>query len=192
MIDNKKIKIKGEIRSFSLPGFIDHDFKFAGKKITTWISQAIQTKNWNIIKILKDNGLILHETYKENIIVTVGRAVMAERLSGGTTYSGEINYGSVGIGASPTPTNGDTQLINEQFRKLVESQSFSDNISYIDFFFEKADFDTDVIGIITEFGNFIDGSASADSGQMWSYIATGGWTKDSNTSLFVSCQYTFS
>ena len=79
-----------------------------------------------------------------------------------------------------------------EWAKVTASQTFSDNIAYIDFFYTAGDFDTGVIGTITEFGNFIDGTSTPDSGQMWSYIATGGWTKTSAESLFVSCQYTFS
>lgn len=123
---------------------------------------------------------------KHNIIVTVGRAVLAERLAGGTTYSGEINYGALGTGVAPSPANGDTTLDTEAFRKLAASQTFSDNIAYVDFFYTASD----TSGTFTEFGNFIDGLAGVDTGQLFSYIATGGWVKSGSESLFVSCQYT--
>lgn len=123
---------------------------------------------------------------KHNIIVTVGRAVLAELLSGGTTYTGEINYGALGTAVAPVPADSDTQLGTEVFRKLVASQTFEDNVAYIDFFYTTGDCN----GTYTEFGNFIDGTASADSGQLFSYIATGDWVKSASESLFVSCEYT--
>lgn len=151
------------------------------------------------IKMYKFRGDVSYETAKEliekgkspdfekhNIIVTVGRAVLAELLSGGATYTGEINYGALGTGVAPAPANSDTQLSNEVFRKLAASQTFSDNIAYIDFFYTASDTD----GTYTEFGNFIDGGAGANTGQLFSYIATGNWVKSSSESLFVSCQYT--
>jgi hypothetical protein len=122
---------------------------------------------------------------KHNIVVTRGRSVLAELLSGGTTYTGEINYGALGTAVSPTPTNSSTQLGTEVFRKFVASQTFEDNVCYIDFFFTAGDCN----GTYTEWGNFIDGGAGANSGRLFSYIATGGWTKTNAESLFVSCQY---
>jgi len=125
---------------------------------------------------------------KHNIIVTVGRSVLAQLLAGETTYSGEINYGALGTEVAPVPANSDTQLGTEVFRKLVASQSYEDNVCYLDFFYTAGDCD----GTYTEFGNFIDGEAGADTGQLFSYIATGGWVKSNTESLFISCEYTIS
>jgi hypothetical protein len=123
---------------------------------------------------------------QHNIIVTAGFNVLARLLAGDTTYSGEINYGALGTKVSPVPVLGDTTLGTEAYRKLVASQSADTNIAYIDFFYAAGDCN----GTYTEFGNFIDGTAAADSGQLFSYIATGGWVKTALESLFVSCEYT--
>jgi hypothetical protein len=53
-------------------------------------------------------------------------------------------------------------------------------------FYSKADTN----GTYQEFGTFIDGSASANSGQLFTRMLTGGWTKTSSESMTVSAQYT--
>ena len=128
------------------------------------------------------------------MITTRGRSVLAERLAGGTTYTGEITHGALGTGASPIPSNSSIKLDNEIYRNQAASQTFDNNIAYIDFFYDA----TEVPGApvtITEFGNFIDGSdwsggTGKDTGRIWSYISTGGWVKTNTASLFVSCRYT--
>lgn len=130
-------------------------------------------------------AFIVREYAVENIIVTEGRAVLAARLANDTTYTGIINYGALGSG-STTPTNADSQLTTEVFRKVVASASDTDNVAFIDFFYSKADTN----GTYNEFGTFIDGTGSANSGQMFTHALTGGWTKTSSESMTVSCQYT--
>ncbi len=155
----------------------------------------LNIKMWKLGDVSQEEAKALSQKQnpnweEHNLIVTVGLNVLARLLAGDATYSGEINYGAVGTGVAPVPALGDVALDTEEFRKLQSSQSASGTVSYIDFFYSAGDFDTDVIGAITEFGNFIDGGAGADSGQLFSYIATGGWTKTSTESLFVSCEYT--
>lgn len=194
MLDAQTLKITGTIRAIKLAGWVDQNTKLGDIKVVDMLREAIRTQKWAILSVLQEKGYIIPQNgqlyfEKQNLIATVGRAVVAELLSGGATYTGEINYGSVGTDNTP-PTNADTTLGAEVFRKLAASQTFSDNITYIDFFYTASDFDTGVTGTIEEFGNFIDGTGVADSGQLWSHIATGGWTKTGTESLFVSCQYT--
>jgi hypothetical protein len=154
------------------------------------ISIKANIKMWKLPNVSYDEAKELikgrkADFNKHNIIVTVGRAILAGLLAGDATYTGEINYGALGTAVSPVPANSDTELGNEVFRKIVASQSFENNVCYADFFYTAGDTD----GTFTEFGNFIDGTASADSGQLFSHIATGGWSKTSSESLFVSCKY---
>src|SRR5690606_26003657 len=121
----------------------------------------------------------------ENIIVTTGRSVIAQRLANDTTYTGILNYGALGDDAT-TPDNSDTTLTNEVFRKVVASASSTDNIAFVDFFYSQADTN----GTYEEFGTFIDGTGSADTGQLFTHALTGGWTKTASESMTVSCQYT--
>jgi hypothetical protein len=188
---NEKINIKGEVFMFKLPGWLslksnNPEIVEATKQVLDIMREFIKTGEKNIDKFLKLEPWILAGLRKDNIIVTVGRTVLSERLAGGTTNTGEINYGALGTAVAPVPANGDTQLGNEVFRKLVTAQTFDENIAYIDFFYESTDCD----GTYTEFGNFIDGEAGANTGKLWSYIATGGWTKSNTESLYIACKYT--
>lgn len=127
------------------------------------------------------------EKVVHNLITTVGRSVLAQRLANTTTYTGIINYGALGSSATAV-ANGDTQLTAEVFRKVVASTSFTTNVAFIDFFYSKAD----TSGTYQEFGTFIDGSGAANSGQIFTHALTGGWVKSSSESMIVSTQYTIS
>ncbi len=122
-----------------------------------------------------------------NLITTVGRATFAQRLANDTTYTGIINYGALGSSATAV-ANADTTLGTEVFRKVTASTSDTDNIAYIDFFYSK----TDTNGTYEEFGTFIDGTASADTGQMFTHALTGSWVKTASESMTVSVTYTIS
>ena len=123
---------------------------------------------------------------KSNLITDEGLNVIMRRLAGDTTYSLEINYGALGTGSTAVSAS-DTQLQTEVYRKLASSASYDGKTTYVDFFYEKADVD----GTFTRFGNFIDGGAGANTGQLWSHIAVN-WTKTDNEGLFVACRYTVS
>lgn len=121
----------------------------------------------------------------KNLVATVGRSVLMQRLANTTTYTGVINYGALGTG-SAARANSDTQLGTEVFRKVVASSSYTTNVAFIDFFYSKADTN----GTYNEFATFIDGTGSANTGQLFTTVLTGGWTKSSSVSMTVSCQYT--
>jgi len=127
------------------------------------------------------------EKVVKNLITTVGRSALAQRLAGTTTYTGTINYGALGS-SSTAVANSDTQLGTEVFRKVVASASYTTNVAFIDFFYSKADTN----GTYNEFGTFIDGTGTANSGQIFTHALTGGWVKSSSESMTVSCQYTIS
>lgn len=127
---------------------------------------------------------VTREKVIKNLITTVGRSVLAQRLANTTTYTGVINYGALGSSATAV-NNADTQLGTEVFRKVVASSSYTTNTAFIDFFYSKADTN----GTYQEFGTFIDGAAGANTGQLFTHALTGGWVKTSSESMTVSCQY---
>lgn len=182
----ENVGIKGVIHRFRLSGNIDEKTKIGGVAVLDMLRSYLAVPNESILRFLTDKGVLIEYAEKQNIIVTSGRSALARLLSGDNTYSGEVNYGALGTGVGPVPANGDTTLDTEVYRKLKASASFSSNEAYVDFFYAAADTD----GTYTEFANFIDGTGTADTGQMFSYIATGGWVKSSAESLFVSCRYT--
>lgn len=127
-------------------------------------------------------------TFKEqafnNRIVSVGRQCFSGRLIGETTYTGAINYGAVGTGSTAVG-DSDTQLATEVKRKAVATKTRVANTSTFRFYYSKAD----VSGTFEEFGTFIDGTATANTGQMFNRVLTGGWTKSSLESLTVTVQF---
>lgn len=148
-----------------------------------WDISGYQARYNQLIESLK--RFMTKEMVINNLVTTVGRSVLAQRLAGTTTYTGIINYGALGSSATAV-ANGDTQLGTEVFRKTVASASYTTNVAFIDFFYTKADTN----GTYQEFGTFIDGTGSANSGQIFTHALTGGWVKTSSESMTVSCQYT--
>jgi len=148
-----------------------------------WSPRAHHARYMHLLEQFK--AFMTREIVVENIVVTAGRSVLAQRLAGTTTYTGTINYGVLGSSATAV-SNSDTQLGTEVFRKVVASASYTTNVSFIDFFYSK----TDTNGTYNEFGTVIDGTGSANTGQLFTHALTGGWVKTSSESMTVSCQYT--
>jgi hypothetical protein len=123
---------------------------------------------------------------KKNVICNAGFNAIAKRLCNDNTYTGYINKMALGTG-SPTPAASDTELDTETYRNTTASSTSSSNVAYLTAYFTE----TECNGTYTEFGNFIDGTTTPDSGQLWSHIASISWVKNSTTCLVVSCQYTF-
>jgi len=182
-LDEKIIKITGEHHKFSIkPTIKEGSEKY--KQIVYAIQEFVQRGKRDLLDLYTFQGLVYDYQVGHNLIATVGRTVLARLLAGDTTYSGEINYGAVGDGTTAF-TNASTQLNNEIFRKIPSSQSYDNNIAYIDFFIANGDTPNDTL---EEWGTFIDGTASADSGQAFSLFLTGGWVKSG--SIYISSKYT--
>ena len=182
----QELKIHQNIFALNLRPDLKEDSKEVGivrKLVRKYVFKKDLVKD-TIFKQFVAQGLILGVKAKHNLIPTVGRAVLARLLSGDATYSGEINYGALGSGTTAF-TNASTILNTEVYRKLASSQAYDDNIAYIDFFIASGDVADQTF---EEFGAFIDGTASADTGQAFSLLITGGWVKSG--SLFISCKYT--
>lgn len=120
----------------------------------------------------------------ENQIVLSGRSVFAMILNDETTYTGAVNYGAVGTGSTAI-SDADTTLDTEAKRKAVATRSRTNDSVTLRFFFTKAD----VSGTLNEFGTFIDGTSTADTGQLFNRALTGGWVKSSSEALTVTVQF---
>lgn len=127
---------------------------------------------------------LVRQVYVENVTTTVGRAVLAQRLGGDTTYTGTVNYGALGTDNS-APAVGDTTLGTETYRKALSSGTDSNNIAYLENFYTAAE----VSGTFEEFGFFVDGSAGADTGQLFNRFTTS-VTKSATESLNVASTVT--
>lgn len=117
----------------------------------------------------------------DNLVVLTGRAVFARRLVGDLTYTGTVNYGALGTSTSAV-ASGNTQLGTEVARKLFARRTRTNAQVSFDFFYSKSDTD----GTYEEFGMFIDGTSTANSGQLFNRALTGGWTKTNNEAMTVS------
>ena len=147
------------------------------------MEDKITIKGIHTFTTCDERGRIIDQRTIENIVVTVGRSVMAQHLAGDTTYSLEITHGALGSD-STNPTNADTTLGSETARVASGSQSTSDNVAYVSFFFPAGT----GTGAYEEFGNFCDGSSTPDSGQLFTHVLISG-TKAASESLTVDSQY---
>jgi hypothetical protein len=147
--------------------------------------RALRDKFPEIIRFYRLGRLVQTET-GNNVICNAGYNALTRRLCNDTTYTGFINKMALGTG-TPTPNAADVKLQTEVYRNNTASYTASSNIAYLTAYFTE----TECNGTYTEFGNFIDGTGTADSGLIWSHKASISWVKNSVTCLVVSCKYTF-
>lgn len=120
----------------------------------------------------------------QNQVVLSGRSIFARLLVDDTTYTGEITHGALGTGSTAV-SDADTVLDTEAVRKQIASRTRTDDSVVIDFYYSKSDGN----GTYEEFGTFIDGTGTVDTGQLFNRVLTGGWTKSSSEALTVSIQF---
>ena len=104
----------------------------------------------------------------ENLIPTAGRSAIASWLSQASPSpaSVRINKTALGTGVN-VPANGDTQLQTETYRKDVASETNSNNVAYFTAFYTAPE----VSGTFLEAGMFMNGSAGANTGTLFSRVA---------------------
>jgi hypothetical protein len=129
-------------------------------------------------QISEPRTLVVH-----NLVVLTGRALIARRLIGDLTYSGTIDYGALGTDATAVNA-ADTTLGTEVARKLFARRTRTNAQANFDFYYSQADTD----GTYEEFGMFVDGTATVDTGQLFNHALTGGWTKTNTEAMTVSVQ----
>ncbi len=103
----------------------------------------------------------------ENLIPTSGRNNVAKALAGdlAAISEAEINFTSLGTDAT-APTNGDTTLGTETFRKAVASTTSSSNQLFVTAFYTAPE----VSGTFSEAGLHIDATGAVDSGILFSRV----------------------
>lgn len=130
-------------------------------------------------------GPLKWQDVKTNLICNAGFQVIGEILTGVYGGAGEINYCALGDSATAVSTS-DVALGNELYRNAIASGAVSANITYLTAFFTESE----CSGTYQEVGNFIDGGAGADSGEIWTHALTGGWVKSGTDALVVDFRYT--
>ena len=126
----------------------------------------------------------VREATFDNLIVLVGREVFARILTNDLTYTGVINYGALGTSTTAV-SDAQTQLVAEVKRKGIATRTRSTDVVTLRFFYSKSDTN----GTYQEFGTFIDGTATANTGQMFNRVLTGGWVKSALEALTVTVQF---
>lgn len=133
---------------------------YAGKTPKILLRELWEEYNYYIEQLHRK--YLANQFIVENITTTVGRAVFAQILGGDNTYTGNVNYTALGTNATAAAV-GQTTLVTETYRKALSSGTDSSTTSYIETFFTAAE----TSGTYEEYGNFIDGTAGADTGQMF-------------------------
>lgn len=177
--DRKDIKAFVNIKRFLLGEHVQED-----DKIVKVLREYNKTGDAELIRPYIESGEIIEHQETHNMVVDAGFEQMIKSITGERVTIPQINYGLLGTG-TPNVIPGATQLVTEAYRKTASSASHSGTTGYIDFFYTAAE----CSGTYTEFGNVIDGTASANSGYLFSYVATGGWVKTTAQSLYVACEY---
>lgn len=130
------------------------------------------------------DGKMLWSDDIQNVVAYVGIQALFMQLADEYTDPLLINYAALGTGTS-TPASTDDQLQTETFRNTSPITTAEENVLYADAVFEQAE----VAGTFREFGFFIDGSASANTGILWNRVGVN-WEKSLEDTLFVRCRFT--
>lgn len=102
----------------------------------------------------------------KNIIPTVGRAMIADNLSNvSPTNAMKIEYSALGTGIT-SPSNSDTQLATETYRRQVASISSLNHIVYVTAFYSA----TEVNGTFYEHALFSDATGAVNDGVLFSRV----------------------
>jgi hypothetical protein len=179
--DNQKISVLGEITAnfYDQSTLTEEDRKF-NKAILN-----LREKYPEVMKHYRLGELKTTDKHK-NVICNAGFAKITEALGNNEAKTIYINKMALGTGTG-TPAATDTTLFTESYRNDTASGTDVSNVLYLTAYYTETECD----GTYTEFGNFIGGTASADSGSLWSHIAGLNWVKSDTVVLVVSAKYTF-
>jgi len=179
--DNQTVKVTGEITA----KFYDQSkLNF----VERMINNIIRKFRYQYPKIMRHYilGDLVSVDVHKNVICNNGFNAVCKRLVGDTTYTGEITHMLLGDGQTGPAAATDTELENEVYRNETASGTDEDNVAYLTAYFTE----TECQGTFREFGNAIDGSATANTGRLWSHLKGLVWVKSNTTTLVVSCKYT--
>lgn len=131
-----------------------------------------------------DGNLIEVKEFDNLVVSAVKNAFAAMLNSEVSAFTGKVNYGAVGT-STASPALTDTTLTAEIARVVPESNARANNVTTITFYFDTATGN----GLLKEFGAFIDGTASANTGTLFDRVNID-VTKTSLTSLRITLTIT--
>lgn len=103
----------------------------------------------------------------ENLVVDTGLAHIADLLGPQGSVKQGLNYIAIGDDATAV-ASGQTQLVNETFRKAVQSLNAVANAFYVSTFLGQ----TEGNGTINEVGIFAEANATTNNGILFSRVST--------------------
>lgn len=150
------------------------------------MNESIQvTGTWNFIWSDKDGNEIRRRTEK-NLVVTTGLQAIAAILIDELAQDCAV-YLAMGTGSTAAAA-GNTTLGTETNRKIVTTKTRSSGTVIYRFYFLTGE----AVGDFTEWGVFLEATASADSGRLLNrLVPVGGVSKASNEQLTVEVQIAF-
>ena len=182
---NKMVAIDQEISQIPTYGFLSWFKKGKRLSLENEFNQTQSLFN-HCVRELNNTCKTTVEIY-ENIVPTVGRAMIANNLTNvSPTNVMRIKYAELGSGTN-SPANGDTTLQTSSYRNLIASITNASNVAYATAFFNA----TETTGTYREAGIFCDGSASAGTGVLLSRVAIN-VTKTSSETLTIDWALTIS
>lgn len=102
----------------------------------------------------------------DNLVVNVTKNAFAAMLNSEvSSFTGKVNYGAVGT-STASPAITDTILTAEIARVAPYSNSRAANVTTVTFYFDTATGN----GLLKEFGAFIDGTASVNTGTLFDRV----------------------
>jgi hypothetical protein len=122
---------------------------------------------------------------KKNLITNAGKNYILKRL-GADQFVPGMRFSHCALGTGTTaPTINDTQLQTEIYRNNMASASDNINVGYWSAFYTA----TETTGAYKEFGIFINGTSTANSGTLFSRVSIN-ITKSNVESLTIDYQLT--
>lgn len=129
------------------------------------VARKLKLPYMRLVRIL-NSMCSTHVVEAQNILPTVGRTAIMDHLTNASPSPSSLRINKVALGTgTTTPANADTTLDTETYRNNVASQTKSNNIGYVTGFFSA----TETSGTFKEVGLFINGSAGADTGTLFSH-----------------------
>lgn len=126
-----------------------------------------------IIKTKANSDVILEErAFEKNRIMlgtNTGKSLILNRLNSDNTYTLNITHADIGT-SSTAAADSDTQLGAAVARQAKVTGTISSNVLTLKFFFNDANLAN---GTYNEFGSFVDGSASVNTGKIFNRIIFG-------------------
>lgn len=131
---------------------------------------AISREKYNeVVNALLATGEAELAVY-ENLVTTAGKTLLAKAVASGlaTTNEAVINYQELGSGTT-APAYSDTglQTPTGATRKAITSLAYSANVVSITAFWAVGE----ATGTHKEFGTFIGGTSTSNSGTLWNRVA---------------------